>query len=237
MSLTVAPEVRELLSDPQIEAVARQVETGEAPCVRCGEPIDPGLGGTSVVLIVDPGPRRAAVRVSHEGCGPSIVTEASLPGPVAARLAERWAAFTLPRVPLVVLQADAAVWTDEDRPALMAMLRDLGFDDAREAFDSDLFATGVGAPPVARGIGLAAAGDDLEVRLADGTGLEALPGLFGGDWAASAEGLGGALLAIGPTLGLPDSGGIGFDELLPVLLDRAIAAWVGFEASAELAGA
>ena len=40
-------------------------------------------------------------------------------------------------------------------------------------------------------------------------------------------------MAIGPTLGLPESGGIGFDELLPALLDRAIAAWVGLEASAS----
>ena len=60
----------------------------------------------------------------------------------------------------MVLQADAGVWADEGRPALIAMLRGLGFDDAREAFDSDLFATGVGAPPRAGGLELVATGAD-----------------------------------------------------------------------------
>lgn len=226
MSLTVAPEVQELLSDAQIEAVEVQVRTGRAPCLRCGGAIDPSLGDAAVILIVDPSPRRAAVRVSHEGCGPSVVAEAALPGPAEARLAERWASFVLPAVPLVVLQSDAAVWADEHGPALTAMLRGLGFEDAREAFDSDLFASGVGAPPRGRGIGLVALGADLGLRLADGQEIEALPGVLTGVWAELARSRAGALVAIGPTLGLPEEGGIGFDELLPVLLDRTVAAWL-----------
>jgi len=226
LTLAVAPQVRELLSDEQIAAVELQVATGEAPCLRCGETIDPDLAEASVVLIVDPAPRRAAVRVSHAGCGPSLVAEAELPGPADARLAERWASFVLPGVPLVVLQADAGVWADESRPALIAMLRGLGFDDAREAFDSDLFATGVGAPPRAGGLELVATGDDAAIRRADGEVLEELPGLIAGSWAELALSSGGALIAIGSTLGLPADGAIGFDALLAVLLERAVAAWV-----------
>lgn len=226
MTLSVSPEVRELLSDEQIAAVAVQVETGEAPCLRCGERIDPGLSEASVVLMVDPRPRRAAVRVSHTGCGPSIVAEAELPGPADARLAERWAAFVLPGVPLVVLQADAAVWTGEERPALIGMLRELGFEGARESFDSDLFATGVGAPGRAEGLELVVSDADLLVRLAGGEDLEVLPGIVEGAWGALARERRGALLAIGPSLGLPTEGSVAFDGLLTVLLDRAVAAWV-----------
>lgn len=226
MTLAVAPEVRELLSDEQIAAVAIQVETGEAPCLRCGETIDPELGEASVVLMVDPGPRRGAVRVSHLACGPSVVAEAELPGPADARLAERWAGFVLPGVPLVVLQADAAIWTGEERPALIGMLRKLGFEAARESFDSDLFATGVGAPARADGLELVAAGADLLMRLSGGEDLEVLPGIVEGAWAELCTAKGGALLAIGPSLGLPTEGSIAFDALLPVLLERAVAAWL-----------
>lgn len=229
MSLAAAPEVRELLSDEQIAAVEVQVASGEAPCMRCGEPIDPEISEASVVLIVDPRPRRAAVRVSHTGCGPSLVVTAELPGPGDARLAERWASFVLPGSPLVpvlVLQADAGVWTDEERPALISMLRDLGFDRAREAFDSNVFATGVGSPPRADGLTLIADGADLLVRLASGEALEVLPGAVAADWGEALARRGGALVAVGPGLGLPSEGGIGFDELLPTLLERAVAAWV-----------
>ncbi len=226
MTLALAPEVRELLSDAQIEAVDVQVRTGEAPCIRCGETIDPELSTATVVLIVDPGPRRAAVRVSHESCGPSIVTEAELPGPAEARLAERWASFVLPTVPLVVLQSDAAVWTDERQPALTTMLRGLGFEAAREAFDSDLFASGVGAPPIASGVELAPNGVDLSIRLDEGQEIEVLPGVLAGEWAQLARGRHGALVAIGSALGLPTEGGIALGELMPVLLDRAVAAWL-----------
>lgn len=103
------------------------------------------------------------LRVSHAGCGPSLVAEAELPGPGEARLAERWAAFLLPRVPLVALQAVAGVWTGEREPALFSMLRGLGFESAREALDSDLFATGVGSAPRASGLALAVDGADLEL--------------------------------------------------------------------------
>lgn len=226
MTLTLAPEVEELLSDEQIAAIEVQVETGEAQCIRCGETIDPELSEASVVLMVDPAPRRAAVRVSHAACGPSVVTKADLPGPADARLAERWAAFELPGLALAVLQSDAGVWTSEQQPALVGMLRDLGFDRAREALDSDLFATGVGAPPVASGVELAAEGDDLLIKLASGDVLELLPGLMAGRWVDLVRERGGALIAVGPALGIPTEGGIGFEELLPALLDRAVAAFV-----------
>lgn len=231
MTLAVAPQVRELLSDAQIAAVEVQVETGEAPCLRCGDAIDPELGEASVVLIVDPGPRRAAVRVTHAGCGPSVVTEAELPDPGDARLAERWAAFVLPGVPVAVLQADAGVWAGEDRPALIEMLRALGFEGAREAFDSNLFATGVGAPPTATGLELLLNGADLVVRMDDGEPLEVLPEIASGQWAELLSAKGGALIAIGPSLALPTGGAIAFDALLPTLLDRAVAAWVPLDPS------
>lgn len=226
MTLELAPQVRELLSDEQIAAVQIQVDSGEAPCLRCGETIDPALEKASVVLIVDPGPRRAAVRVSHPGCGPSVVAEAELPGPADARLAERWASFVLPGVALLVLQSDAAVWTGEEQPALTSLLRSLGFDASREAFDSNLFATGVGDSPRASGLELVAEGNDLLVRLSGGETLEVLPELMAGQWADVARSNGGALVAIGPTLAVPREGRIGFDELLPVLLERALAAFV-----------
>ncbi len=226
MTLLVDPQVKELLSDEQLAAVEVQVATGEAPCIRCGETIDPELSEAAVVLIVDPKERRAAVRVSHEGCGPSVVTEAELPGPADARLAERWAAFELPGLAFAALQSDAAVWTGEQRPALVEMLTDLGFDKAREAFDSDLFATGVGTAPIATGVELVAAGPDLEIRLESGDVLESLPGLAEGRWLQNASERGGALIAIGPALGIPLEGGVAFEELLPALLDRAVAAFV-----------
>ena len=232
MPLSLAPQVEELLSDEQIAAVDVQVASGEAPCVRCGETIDPDLGAASVVLIVDPAPRRAAVRVSHAGCGPSVVAEAELPGPADARLAERWAAFELPGLALAALQSDAGVWIGEQRPALIGMLEKLGFDAAREALDSDLFATGVGAPPVASGLELAADGDDLLIRLAPDTVIEALPGLMRGRWSDLARERRGALIAVGPALGIPTEGGIGFDEVLPALLERAVAAFVPLAPSA-----
>ena len=226
MSLDVAPEVAELLSDEQLTSVAQQVASGEAPCIRCGGRIEPKLGEASVVLVVDPAPRRAAVRVSHAGCGPSVVTEAQLPGPGEARLADRWAAFVLPDLPFVAMQAVAGVWTGEREPALITMLRELGFEAAREALDSDLFATGVGPPPRARGLGLGIDAEDLLIRLASGDTLETLPGIATAQWGDLLAARGGALIAIGASLGLPDEGGIGFDELLPSLLDRAVAAWV-----------
>lgn len=226
MSFVVAPEVGELLSDEQLLAVEAQVATGEAPCIHCGETIDPEISDATVILIVDPASRRAAVRVSHGACGDSIVTEAELPGPADARLAERWAAFELPGLAFAVLQSDAGVWTGEERPALVEMLTDLGFDGAREAFDSDLFATGVGAPPVAAGVELVAAGEEIDIRLSSGDVLETLPGLAVGRWIELAGERGGALIAIGPTLGIPSEGGVGFEELLPAMLERAVAAFV-----------
>lgn len=229
MTLELAPQVREMLSDEQIAAVQVQVDSGEAPCLRCGERIDPAAEqAASVLLIVDPAERRAAVRVSHAGCGPSVVAEAELPGPTDARLAERWVSFVLPGVPLVALQADAGVWTGEHQPALMTMLEALGFDSAREAFDSDLFATGVGAPPTADGLELIRDGADLVIGLRDGDALEVLPDILGGPWGELLDERGGALVAIGPTLGLPKPGeeGIGFDQLLVVLVERAVAAFV-----------
>ena len=226
MSLLVAAEVKELLSDEQLAAIEVQVETGEAPCIRCEETIDPELSDATVVLIVDSGSRRAAVRVSHEGCGPSTVIDAELPEPADARLAERWAAFELPGLAFAALQAVAGVWTDEERPALVGMLIDLGFDDAREAFDSDLFATGVGSPPAAAGVELHITAGEVEIRLSSGDVLESLPGLDSGRWADLVRERGGALIAIGPALGIPTEGGVGFEELFPALLDRAVAAFV-----------
>lgn len=233
MTLEIAPQVRELLSDEQIAAVDLQVETGQAPCVLCGEPIDPELGAASVVLIVDPGPRRAAARVSHVGCGPSVVTEAQLPEPGDARLAERWASFVLPGVPVIVLQADAAIWTGEREPALLTMLRDLGFERGREAFDSELFATGVGPPPRTDALRLGLNGEDLVLSLVAAEALEVLPGIATGQWGALLTERKGALIAVGSDLGLPDSGGIAFDDLLPVLLERTLAAWVTLRAREE----
>lgn len=180
---------------------------------------------------MDPGPRRATVRVTHAGCGPSVVTEAELPDPGDARLAERWAAFVLPGVPVAVLQADAGVWAGEDRPALIEMLHALGFEGAREAFDSDLFATGVGSPPIATGVELLLNGADLVVRMNDGEPLEVLPEIASGQWAELFSAKGGALIAIGPSLALPTGGAIAFDALLPTLLDRAVAAWVPLDPS------
>jgi len=226
LTLAVAPQVEELLSDEQLASVEAQVATGEAPCIRCGQAIDPELDEASVVLVVDSGPRRAAVHVSHAGCGPSIVAEAELPGPGEARLAERWAAFVLPRVPLVALQAVAGVWTGEREPALFSMLRGLGFESAREALDSDLFATGVGPAPRASGLTLAVEGRDLELRLDSGETLESLPGIAAGRWAEQVEERGGALIAVGAALDLPSEGGIAFEAVLPNLLERAVAAWV-----------
>lgn len=227
-SIHAAPEVRELLSDEQLEAVDLQAAGGEAPCMHCGEAIDPSLGPAEVLLLVDSGRRRAAVRLSHGGCGMSAVVEAEIEEPSPARLAERWAAFPLPRVPVIVLQARADVWADEERPALMRMLGELGFEGAREALDSELFATGVGAPPSTQALSLRITGNDLALVLAEGTVLETLPGAAVDPLLGQVTEIGGAVFLIGSELGLPEDGDglLTFEELLPVLLERAIGAFV-----------
>ncbi len=241
MEVEISAPVRELLSDEQIASVELQAGSGAAPCIHCGETIDPELSAIAVVMLVDPRRRRAAVRLAHGGCGESRVFDAELPGPgpgtgsAEARLAERWAAFVLPRVPLLVLQARADVWTDEERPALLEMLGSLGFESARELLDSDLFATGVGGPPQARGLELRIEGEDAALVLADGTVLETLPGALAGELGGLTTERGGAAVAIGVEIGLPgpDSDRIlTFETVLPGLLERAIGAFVSLGADA-----
>ena len=230
MQVVVDDAVLELLSDEQVTAVQAQAVSGTAVCVHCGEPIDPELSDAAVVMFVDAARRRAAVRVAHAGCGDSEVLAADLDGPPPeARLAERWAAFMLPRVPVLVLEARASVWVDEQGPALLEMLRGLGFEGSRELFDSDLFATGVGSPPLARGLSARADGADAVLALADGTVLETLPGALAGGIGEVVAERGGLALAIGTGLGLPDPEEprpLSFEGLLPVLFDRAIGAFV-----------
>ena len=231
MEIDLAPEVRELLSDEQIAAVEADVRSTDTPCIHCGEPIDQELSDAAVVMLVDADRRRAAVRVAHAHCGDSAVLAADLPEPPDARLAERWAGFVLPRVPLLVLQARADLWADEQRPALLGMLESLGFEAARELLDSDLFATGVGEPPRARGLSArpSADGMDLDLVLTDGTVIETLPGAFREGLGDLIRERGGVALVLGTGLGLPepDTGpGVAFDALLPALLDRAIGAFV-----------
>lgn len=229
MAIEISAPVRELLSDEQIAAVELQAGSGAAACIHCGETIDPELSEIAVVMLVDPRRRRAAVRLAHGGCGESEVLHAEIADPSAARLAERWAAFVLPRVPLLVLQARADVWTDEQRPALLEMLGGLGFESARELLDSDLFATGVGGPPQAQGLELQIDGDDAALVLADGTVLETLPGALAGEIGGLTRERGGVAVAIGLEIGLPEPAGdriLTFETVLPGLLERAIGAFV-----------
>ena len=228
--MLIADVVVELLSDEQLASVEAQARSGRAACVYCGATVDPELSDAAVVMLVDEARRRAAVRIAHPGCGDSDVLAADLGGaPAEARLAERWAAFVLPRVPVIVLEARAAVWADESGPALLQMLRGLGFEGARELFDSDLFATGVGAPPIARGLMAEIVDHDAVLTLAGGTVLETLPGAMDGGLAKLTAERGGLAVVIGTELGLPDPAApepLSFERLLPVLFDRAVGALV-----------
>lgn len=230
MRLEVAPEVAELLSDEQLGHLRAQAESGEAAlCVRCEEVIEPEPDEpATLVLVSDPQSRRAAAQLSHAACGPSAVVEGAVPEPGHARLAWRWATFVLPRVPLVVLETRGGAWTDEEQPALMRMLEGLGFEPAGRAFDSDLFATGQGAAPRADELVLSVDRQDLIVRSEAGDVLDVLPGAVAGPWGDLLAGSYGALVAISDIAGLPEEGQpLAFDELLPRLLERGLAAWVG----------
>lgn len=160
------------------------------------------------------------------------MVEASLPAPSDDRLAARWASFVLPGTPVLVMEAEAGTWMAEDRPALFELLRRLGFEPAREGLDSELFPTGVGEPPRAPGLLLRHSGDDLRLELSRGADdapvhtLETFPGAASGHWMDRVADRGGALVIVGGALGLPGEGGIGFDELLPALLERGLGAWV-----------
>ena len=222
--------MRELLSDEQIATAELLARSGDAVCLGCGTTLDPSVSDAAVVLLVDESRRRAAVRVAHPGCLESAVVTADLddpPGP--ARMAERWAAFVLPRVPLLVLETRADIWTSEDRPALHEMLIELGFEPARELLDSDLFATGVGKPPTARGLTITPREADAILALDRGAVLETLPGALAGGLGDLAAERGGVAVALGVGLGLPDgssSAPLTFEELLPALLDRGLGAFL-----------
>lgn len=229
MQLEVAPQVAELLSDEQLGHLHAQAASGEpALCVRCEQVIEPEPEEVAtLVLVSDPVSRRAAAQLSHEACGPSAVLRGEVPDPGYARLAWRWATFVLPRVPLVVLETQGGAWTDEEQPALLRMLEGIGFRPAKEAFDSSLFATGDGAVPRAEDLSLSRQGDELIVRTAAGDVLDSLPGAAAGAWADLLAESGGALVAVSDNASLPESGQpLAFDELLPRLLERGIAAWV-----------
>lgn len=229
MQLEVAPQVAELLSDEQLSHLHAQATSGEpALCVRCGEVIEPDPEEiATLVLVSDPRTRRAAAQLSHEACGPSAAVEGDVPDPSHARLAWRWATFVLPRVPLVVLETQGGAWTDEAQPALLRMLESHGFGPARDAFDSSLFATGTGEVPRAKALSLSTERDEVVIRTDAGDVLDILPGAFEGEWARLVTWLGGALVAVSDAAALPEPGDpLAFEDLLPRLLDRGVAAWV-----------
>lgn len=225
--LAVAPQVVELLSDEQIESVRTQAAGGGAPCLHCGSAID---GDAALVLVVDSARRRVAARLSHPGCGPSDVIEGEIADPAEARIAARWASFTMPGVPLLVLEPSGGVWTDEERPAILRMLERLGFGAARNALDSELFATGSGPAPVSERLALVRRGSDLVLFLDGEEKLELLPGALEGSWAELAERTGGALVIAAEGLGIDADAPLALEALLPALLGRGVAAWLELEA-------
>lgn len=229
MRLEVAPQVAELLSDEQLAHLHAQAESGEpALCVRCESVIEPEPSEVAtLVLVSDPVSRRAAAQLSHEACGPSAIVEGEVPDPGYARLAWRWATFVLPRVPLIVLETQGGAWTDEEQPALLRMLEAVGFADARSAFDSNLFATGEGEPPRTQDVVLSRQDNELIIRTTDGDVLDSLPGALDGHWAEIVLEAKGALVAVSDSVGLPEAGQpLAFEDLLPHLLERGVAAWV-----------
>lgn len=229
MQLEVAPQVAELLSDEQLSHLHAQAASGEAAlCVRCDQVIEPDADElATLVLVSDPETRRAAAQLSHAACGPSAVVEGEVADPGYARLAWRWATFVLPRVPLVVLETQGGAWTDEEQPALLRMLEDLGFAEASVAFDSSLFATGKGEPPRAQALAISIEGTEVIIRTTDGDVLDTLPGAYEGEWARLVAESGGALVAVSDAAALPEAGEpLAFDLVLPRLLERGIAAWV-----------
>ncbi|UJA19803.1 hypothetical protein HJD18_05995 [Thermoleophilia bacterium SCSIO 60948] len=224
--LSVAPQVVELLSDEQIESVRTQAASGGAPCLHCGADID---GDAALVLVVDSARRRVAARLSHPGCGPSDVIEGEIADPSDARIAARWASFTMPGVPLLVLEPSGGVWTDEERPAILRMLERLGFGPARDALDSELFATGTGPPPRSDRLTLTRRGPDradLALILDSDEELELLPGAAHGDWIALGEDRRGALVLAAEGLGIDAGRPLALETLLPDLIERGLAAWV-----------
>lgn len=221
--LAVAPQVIELLSDEQIESVRSQAASGDAPCLRCGAPID---GDAALVLVVDNARRRVAARLSHPGCGPSEVLEGDVGALSEARVAARWASFTMPGVALLVLESSGGVWTDEERPAILRMLERLGFGPARAALDSRLFATGSGEPSRSDRLALVRRGADLALVLDSAEELDLLAGAASGDWIELASSRGGALVLAAEDLEIDTGRPLALELLLPVLIERGIAAWL-----------
>lgn len=233
--LLIAPAVAELLSDAQLDAVAAAVEGSQAECFHCNELI-PESERAAVLLFVDPSSRGAAVRVCHAGCGESSVRQAAVGGPGPARLARRWAGFLLPGCPVLVLEAEASVWTDEEAPALVRMLQRLGFEPARAGLDSELFATGRGPAPTARGMRFTWNRERLELELAGGESLESFPGPLEPALLDAMERAGGALVIVASDLGIPLDEPLGLEEILPTLLDRAVGAFVPYASRPGHAG-
>ncbi|CAN5556249.1 hypothetical protein BH10ACT11_BH10ACT11_16660 [soil metagenome] len=107
------------------------------------------------------------------------------------------------------------------------MLEGFGFSEATEAFDSDLFATGERPAPTASSLALVTDGSDLHLRIDSGETLETLPGAAVSDWGELIAKRGGALVAVSDAAGLSDDETpLAFDELLPRLLERGLAAFV-----------
>lgn len=223
MEIDVAPQVGELLSDEQLDSVRSQAESGRARCLNCATPV---ARQAALVLVVDSDRRRVAARLAHPGCCASRVIEAELGDPPEARLAYRWATFSLPGVALLVLESRGGVWTDEQRPAILRMLERLGFESARIALDSRLFLTGEQDVPRAPELILRPLGEDLAVELAGGEQLDLLPSAAAGAWWAQAQEAAGALVVAGDALGLPTQGAIAFEALVDQLLARGVGAWV-----------